>query len=216
MARRADNCTSRQGAGSEWVLAWRSSRTRGSPPGQQHKSALATEEPVLPADPGVLRSLCGHVFVRGDLRDWHHWQPCGDVHRVSQLLHAEHLQLSLGQPGLLGLSHHLLLPSARHLSWADQEVAAGGLLLQDRALYRGMPSRGLKLLALFLSGIYSIKTAAPGTYLPAEPLHFFSEPLPYFSCQSFIHILAFISWAQGWTQAVWPLTFKLTYSWIVK
>lgn len=71
---------------------------------------------------------------------------------------------------------------------------------------------GLKLLALFLSGIYSIKTAAPGTYLPAEPLHFFSEPLPYFSCQSFIHILAFISWAQGWTQAVWPLTFKLTYS----
>lgn len=75
--------------------------------------------------------------LRGDLRHRHHGQHGSDVHRLPQLLHAEHLQLPAGQPGLLGLPHRLLLPAAGHLPGAHQEVAPRGLLLQNRPVHRG-------------------------------------------------------------------------------
>lgn len=53
-----------------------------------------------------------------------------------------------------------------------------------------MPSRGSQ--ALPISGIYSIRTGAPSTYLAAESFLFFSGSLLHFSCQSFMHLYIYV------------------------
>lgn len=116
-------------------LGRRRGQRRG--PRQRHGAPRPPPQPLLPADRGVVRRLRCHVPLRGDFRHRHHGQHGSDVHRLPQLLHAEHLQLPAGQPGLLGLPHRLLLPAAGHLSGAHQEVAPRRLLLQNRPVHRG-------------------------------------------------------------------------------